>query len=175
MRNDREHPRKTGEEARLSPDRRALRRLGAGARGRRGRDRPLGAVLLLGRGRRGRLLAGSGELAASGGGRGLMHTRVVRGGSVGRVLSALLQRWVIAIGKNILYYHIHYELFRVSPKSSRQFQSRPKMSDWIREFDATIQKIKKIANCLINGLQYKKINKRIYNKYIYCVYSYVNK
>ena len=43
------------------------------------------------------------------------------------------------------------------------FQSRLKISDWIREFDATIQKIKKIANCLINGLQYKKINKRIYN------------
>jgi hypothetical protein len=41
----------------------------------------------------------------------------------------------------------------VSPKSSRQFQLRPKISDWIREFDATTQKIKKIANCLINGLQ----------------------
>ena len=55
-------------------------------------------------------------------------------------------------------------VFRVGPKSSRQFQSRPKISDWILELDATIQIIKKIANCLINGLQYKKINKRIYNK-----------
>jgi len=31
----------------------------------------------------------------------------------------------------------------LSPKSSRQFQSRPKISDWILELDATIQIIKK--------------------------------
>ncbi len=50
--------------------------------------------------------------------------------------------------------------FKILKKSNfgagRQFQSRPKISDGIREFDATIQKIKKKANCLINGLQYKK-------------------
>ena len=45
--------------------------------------------------------------------------------------------------------------YRCSPRSSRQFQSRPKISDCVREFDATIQKIKKKeANCLICGLQY---------------------
>ncbi len=110
IRNDREHlwapwipvntREREAEVARLSPDRWPIRRLGRRSRGRRGRGRgcPLGAALLLSHGWRGRFPAGSGALAASGGGgRGLVHTRVIRGGSVGRVLFALLQGCVMPL------------------------------------------------------------------------------
>ncbi len=53
----------------------------------------------------------------------------------------------------------------VDPESSRLFQPQLKISGWILEFDVIILKIKKIAICLIEGLQYKK-KKQLYQKYL---------